>query len=290
MPQGSALSRMTRGRKGARFEEIEPGGPVGVEQARAGPDRGREVGGRHGDGVVLGGFAEGPGVLGGFAEGRLRLGLARGSGAFRRPQGGRARPRPRHRRRRGPDGRRGRLRTEPHASFSVTRSRREGRRSRSTSASFGPSVTPCSSSAWRQEARVAPLYGAGRSAPTVHPTATRPSLKSGWPSFRRGRADQRQRTAATGTARDSACRSCGRRSHAAWEDKLQWPGTGDPRRHEGRRTFRWLDGGPLAAEMEAIDREALVQHQSTYILPTSRRAAGQGREPVSSSKATRSRS
>ncbi len=40
-----------------------------------------------------------------------------------------------------------------------------------------------------------------------------------------------------------------------------------PRQDTGERTFRfWLDGGPLDARMETVDREALVHNETPYVL------------------------
>jgi alpha-mannosidase len=53
-----------------------------------------------------------------------------------------------------------------------------------------------------------------------------------------------------------------------WEDRLAVAQDRFiPRQDIGERTFRfWLNGGPLAARMEEIDREALVHNESPYVL------------------------
>ena len=53
-----------------------------------------------------------------------------------------------------------------------------------------------------------------------------------------------------------------------WEDRLAVARDRFiPRQDTGERSFRfWLGGGPLAARMEAIDREALVHNEAPYVL------------------------
>lgn len=53
-----------------------------------------------------------------------------------------------------------------------------------------------------------------------------------------------------------------------WEDKMAVAKDRFiPRQDTGERTFRfWLNGGPLEARMEAIDREALAHNEAPYVL------------------------
>ncbi|MEN6560362.1 MAG: glycoside hydrolase family 38 C-terminal domain-containing protein [Acidobacteriota bacterium] len=53
-----------------------------------------------------------------------------------------------------------------------------------------------------------------------------------------------------------------------WEDKLAVARDRFvPRQDTGERTFRfWLNGGPLAGRMEAVDREALAHNEAPYVL------------------------